>query len=115
MRRHRALLALFAVGCAPKSPSVLLAETKLPPARVTTKSELVLQCSPTDAEVELDGVPQGTCDDFDGAPKGLALASKGFRRVSVKKRGYLPWESVVETDGTRVTMNVTLISSGGSP
>jgi hypothetical protein len=105
---------LLLAACAPKTPTALLAERELPPIRITTKSELVLLCDPGDAEVELDGVPQGTCEDFDGQPSGLSL-KKGARRVAVKKRGYLPWDTVIETDGTRVMMNVTLIASGGSP
>ena len=108
-----AVWALALTGCV-QTPSVLLA-SKLPPARVTTKSELVLSCSPPDSDVELDGVPQGTCEDFRGAPNGLGL-SKGAHRVRVKKAGLLPWDTVVETDGTRVMMNVTLISTGvGTP
>ncbi len=108
-----AVWALALSGCV-QTPNVLSART-LPPARVTTKSELVLSCIPKDAEVELDGVPQGTCDDFKGEPRGLSLA-KGAHRVQVKKVGYLPWDTVVETDGTRVMMNVTLLSTGmGTP
>jgi hypothetical protein len=103
-----------AAACAPRAPAAVAADAKLPPIRVTTKSELVLLCDPPDAEVELDGVPQGTCEDFNGEPKGLSL-KKGARHVQVKKRGFLPWDTMVETDGTRVMMNVTLISSGGSP
>jgi hypothetical protein len=113
-----ALGALLLAACAPRAPGGLAAnpwsDAKLPPIRITTKSELVLTCDPADAEVELDGVPQGTCEDFDGEPRGLSL-KKGARRVQVKKPGFLPWDTVVETDGTRVVMNVTLISSGGSP
>ena len=103
--------ALALSGCV-QTPNVLLASGKLPPARVTTKSELILACTPSDADVDLDGVPQGTCEDFKGEPRGLAL-KKGVRRVQVKKAGYLPWDTVVETDGTRVSLNVTLISTGG--
>jgi hypothetical protein len=33
--------------------------------------------------------------------------------VQVKKHAFLPWDTMVETDGTRVIMNVTLISTGG--
>ena len=102
-----ALWAFALTGCV-QTPSVLMAAGRLPPARVTTKSELVLSCSPPDADVELDGVPQGTCEDFRGEPRGLALG-KGVRRVQVKKQGYAPWDTVVETDGTRVMLNVTLI------
>lgn len=111
----------LAAGCAAKrTPEVLLGEHPLPPMRITTKSELVLTCDPPDAEVSLDGVPQGTCEDFRGEPKGLFLGT-GVRRVQVKKRGFLPWDTIVETDGTRVMMTVTLIASassaapGGSP
>ena len=104
---------LALTGCV-QTPNAL-GSHRMPPARVTTKSELVLACSPADADVELDGVPQGTCDDFRGEPNGLGLA-KGAHRVRVKKAGYLPWDTVVETDGTRVMMNVTLISTGvGTP
>lgn len=110
MTRGAWAAALGLAACAPRVGPAVLHE--LPPARVTTRSELVLACVPADAEVVLDGVPQGTCDDFRGEPKGLTL-KKGARRVQVKKAGYLPWDSVVETDGTRVTMNVTLISTGG--
>ncbi len=105
-------LALVFAGCAPKPGGALFPEGKLPPARVTTKSELVLACVPADSDVVLDSVPQGTCEDFRGAPKGLSL-KKGAHRVQVKKPGYLPWDTIVETDGTRVMMNVTLISTGG--
>ena len=109
---RQAVWALALTGCV-QTPNVLdLSSQRLPPARVTTKSELVLSCSPPDADVELDGVPQGTCDDFRGHPRGLTLP-RGARRVQVKKQGYLPWDTVVETDGTRVMMNVTLISTGG--
>lgn len=112
--RASAVWAL-ALGACAQTPSNVLTTSweKLPPARVTTKSELVLSCIPADADVELDGVPQGTCEDFRGEPKGLAMG-KGVRRVQVKKQGYLPWDTVVETDGTRVVMNVTLISTGST-
>lgn len=109
---RRAAWALALAGCVPTSNVLTASAGKLPPARVTTQSELVLACSPPDADVELDGVPQGTCEDFKGEPRGLAMG-KGVRRVQVKKQGYLPWDTVVETDGTRVMMNVTLISTGG--
>ena len=107
---------LALIGCAPTAQSVLNGSVgKLPPARVTTKSELALVCDPPDAEVELDGVPQGACEDFDGDPKALPMG-KGAKRVQVKKAGFLPWDSVLETDGTRVMINVTLISTGmGTP
>lgn len=81
--------------------------------RTSTRAELVLRCSQADAEVVLDGVPQGTCDDYDGEPRALALG-RGQRRLEVKKPGFAPWESFIEADGTRVVVDVTLSSIGGS-
>lgn len=102
-----AVWALALTGCV-QTPAVL-AGVRTPAESRGVRSELVLSCTPPDADVELDGVPQGTCEDFRA---GLAMG-KGVRRVHVKKQGYLPWDTVVETDGTRVVMNVTLISTGG--
>ena len=114
-RRRWAACALAITGCAQTSNVLTAAQAKMTRARVTTKSELVLACTSSDADVVLDGVPQGTCEDFRGEPRGLALG-KGVRRVQVKKTGYLPWGTVVETDGTRVMLNVTLIAIGvGTP
>lgn len=110
----KAACALVLAGCAAQSsgPSLVPA-LHLPDARPGQRSELVLRCNEADAEVWLDGVPQGTCADFDGEPKGLTLG-KGPKRVQVKKRGYSPWDSWMEADGTRVVMNVALIPNGGS-
>lgn len=100
------------MGCSHTPPVLLTAAAPLPPMKLT-RSELVLDCAPADAEVELEGVPQGTCEDFGGTPRGLSLGD-GTRRVVVKKSGYLPWDCVVEADGTRVMMTVTLISIGAA-
>lgn len=105
-------LALALTGCATQAPPPLVPGVALPAERPARRAELVLLCSEQDAEVWLDGVPQGTCDDFDGDPAGLGLG-KGPRRVQVKKRGFQAWESWLEADGTRVVMNVALIPNGG--
>jgi hypothetical protein len=111
--RTRAL-ALWAValsGCATARPLPLVAPLELAAPRPRV-SEVVLRCSEPDAEVSLDGVPQGTCADFSGEPRGLGLG-RGPRRVQVRKKGFQGWDSVLEADGTRVVMNVSLIPSGG--
>lgn len=110
--RRWACWALAVAGCATTPTGPLGTKVVLPPARVTTRSELVLRCTPDDAEVALDGVPQGTCADFDGEPRTLGLGA-GARHVRVKKRGYLPWESLMQADNTRVVMTVSLIPSEG--
>lgn len=111
MRRAPVWALLAAAGCASSAPSLVPGVSA--PQKSSRRSELVLRCTPPDAEVSLDGVPQGTCDDFDGEPRGLGLG-KGSRRVEVKKRGFSPWESWMQADGTRVVMDVTLIPNGGS-
>jgi hypothetical protein len=83
------------------------------PPRVSGAGELVLKCTPTDAEVALDGVTQGVCTDFGGEPKGLKLG-KSARHVVVKKSGFGTWETWLAADETRVVMTVTLTPNGGS-
>ena len=92
---------------------LLLAACVTPGSAVTLRSELVLRCTPNDAEVQLDGVPQGTCADFSGAPRGLALGS-GARRIEVVKPGFETWQRWLDADHTRVVMNVTLVANGES-
>jgi len=72
--------------------------------------DVIFVCQPADAEVWLDRVPQGTCLDFAGSPKGLSLTGK-MRRIEVRKEGYLPYETYLEADGTRAALNVTLTST----
>ena len=92
---------------------LLVAACVTPISGVARRSELVLLCTPSDAEVQLDGVPQGTCADFSGAPRGLALGS-GARRIEVVKPGFEKWQRWLDADHTRVVMNVTLIANGES-
>ena len=95
----------------PALPAV--AETRLH-YRVSGTGELVLKCTPPDAEVSLDGVSQGSCSDFNGEPSALKVGEKA-RRVEVKKSGFVTWESWLAADQTRVVMTVTLLPNGGSP
>jgi hypothetical protein len=88
-------------------------ETKLA-YRVSGTGELVLKCTPVDAEVVLDGVSQGSCRDFNGEPRALKVGEK-VRRVEVKKSGFVTWETWLAADQTRVVMTVTLLPYGGSP
>jgi hypothetical protein len=74
---------------------------------VPRRSEMILHCNESDAEVKLDGVPQGICDDYDGTPRGLLL-SKGGHMISVQKSGFTSWNTFIEADTTRVVMNVIL-------
>lgn len=104
----------LAALCSCASPALPRVEGLRPlPPPTAGRAEVVLRCTPPDAEVSLDGVGQGTCDDFDGTPGGLALGARA-RRVEVKKRGYAPWESWLDASGTRITLDVTLVPQEGS-
>lgn len=114
MKRMSVIMALASCSAGP-SALAGAAGRSLPSVRSATHSELVLACEPSDAQVELDGVPQGTCQDFQGKPRGLAIV-KGVHRVEVNAPGYIPWATLVDTDGTRIAMVVTLLpKSGGAP
>lgn len=108
MRWPLPLLAVAACAAAGPFPG-----RPFSPARVARRSEMVLRCTPADAEVWLDGVPQGSCDDFDGEPRALGLG-QAARRVEVKKHGFQTWQSWTQADGTRVVMDVNLVPNGGS-
>lgn len=106
--------SLLLIGCA-ASPLPLPVVTQVrAPERSMHLGELVLRCTPDDAEVALDGVAQGLCSDFDGDPRGLRVGPRS-RRVEVKKRGFETWESWLAADQTRVVMTVTLVPSGERP
>jgi hypothetical protein len=71
-------------------------------------SDLTLHCDPAEADVWLDGVPQGTCLDYSGEPRGLKLTD-GMHKVEVKKSGFWPYETFVDSSGTRAALTVKLL------
>jgi hypothetical protein len=68
--------------------------------------ELRLECSHPLAEVLLDGVLQGHCEDFMGP--GLPL-SEGLHSVEVRLPGFLPFQTSVEAGHARMSLRVDLI------
>lgn len=67
--------------------------------------ELRLECSHPAAEVLLDGVLQGHCEDFLG--RGLPL-SEGPHVVEVRLPGFLPFEVMLEPGRARMSLRVDL-------
>lgn len=104
-------------ACTPPSTLPLVPALRDPPASVRAhprRPEVAFHCSQADAEVLLDGVPQGSCEDYDGDPKALGVG-QGGHRVAVRKPGFFTWQSWLEADGTRLEVDVTLVSvTGGS-
>lgn len=69
------------------------------------RGEVRLRCSQADAQVLLDGVPAGRCDDFAG---GLKL-EEGSHALEVRKAGFAPWSVQVEAGGTRTSLQAELV------
>lgn len=104
---------LFVVtGCtaAPKNPTVERAEELIASAPVR-RGAVELHCDPPDAQVEVDGVPQGVCTDFAGAPNGLTLGD-GLHRIDVKKSGFRPYQTYYQASGARAVLRIALQPSG---
>lgn len=68
---------------------------------------LRLRCTPSDAEVTLDGVPQGRCDDFAGN-RGLQVG-EGLHRIELKKEGHWPYVTYYEASGATAVLEATLV------
>ena len=102
-------LALSACATAPPMPASMAEADKLLKGAEVRTGNLRINCSPEDATVILDGVPVGLCSDFKGK-KGMDVA-KGPRRLEVQKLGFMPYESVVDADGTRISLTVALAPS----
>ncbi len=105
--------SLLFSGCASSQPAVVQRVTAAQlEARPWAADSAVFECQPPDAEVSLDGVPQGTCADFSGAPRGLTMG-KGMHRIDVKKQGFSPYQTFITADGTRARLRVELNAVGG--
>jgi hypothetical protein len=101
-------LAVAWTGCAtPQSDAVTKAGAVMSHPWAL-KGDLVLVCEPKDAEVSVDELPWGVCADF-GRDRGMTLGG-GAHRVTVKKEGYAPYETVCEPSGAQARLSVTLRS-----
>ena len=100
---------MLLAGCAAQPAAMKQASEGLAQLEARAwSSDLTLGCDPPDADVFLDGVPHGTCLDFSGSPRGLSL-SEGMHKVEVKKSGFWPYETYVDSGGTRAALTVKLL------
>lgn len=105
MRWPAALLVAAASACATAREEPALARARAALAEAPARAgALHLACEPADAEVYVDGVPQGRCAELKG---GLA-ASGRQHQVEVKKAGFWPYQLYYAPDGTRLALTVTL-------
>ncbi len=104
-------LAAFLAGCTASSSVERLLkqnEASLRGER-SIAAGLLLHCVPSEAEVVLDGVLQGTCDDF--AQRLLEMAD-GAHRVEVRRKGFLSYEAQVAPGRAQTMLQVTLSPAG---
>jgi len=109
--------ALVVLGCASRQeePPTLVQARELLRNAEKPSGDVVLRCEPPDAEVYLDGVIQGLCSDFRGAPRGLRVA-EGLHQIEVKQQGYWPYTTYIEPHGARAALEVRLRPTGtGTP
>ena len=104
-------LLLLLAGCAAREPGLFdraMAEhpEAFKGARQIT-GQLRLRCSQQDAEVFIDQVLQGRCDDFNGEAGRVALA-EGAHLVEVKKPGFVPYRAEVLAGDARTSLTVNL-------
>jgi hypothetical protein len=112
-----AALVVVLLGCATRQdePATMAQARELLRTAEKPSGDVVLRCEPPDAEVYLDGVIQGLCSDFRGAPRGLRMG-EGLHHIEVKKQGYWPYTTYIEPHGARATLEVRLRSMGtGTP
>lgn len=109
------VLASALAGCAGRQqePASVARARELMRTTGAPSGDLVLRCEPADAEVSLDGVPQGMCSDFAGSPRALRVGD-GLHHIEVTKQGFWPYTTYYEPSGARATLNIKLRSTGGS-
>lgn len=109
-RIARALVALMLAGC-PKEPSLferaLTSDSRLVGQARSVQGELRMSCDHRDAEVYIDGVLHGSCQDLEGTA-GLRLPS-GPHLVEVRKTGFLPYRAQVLAGDVRTSLEVNLL------
>jgi hypothetical protein len=110
-------VVLVVLGCAARQdePAMAVKARELLRNAEAPSGDVVLRCEPPDGEVYLDGVIQGLCSDFRGAPRGLRVG-EGLHQIEVKKEGYWPYTTYIEPHGARAVLEVRLRSMGtGTP
>ncbi|WP_224246068.1 PEGA domain-containing protein [Hyalangium gracile] len=101
------------LGCAGRSdePATMAQARELLRNAESPSGDVVLRCDPPDGVVFLDGVAQGLCSDFRGAPRGLRVG-EGLHQIEVKKEGYWPYTTYIEPHKARAVLNVQLRPMG---
>jgi hypothetical protein len=99
----------WGAGCAGRQdePESLIRAREVLRTAEAPRGDVLLKCEPSDGEVYLDGVIQGLCSDFAGAPVGLTVG-EGLHRIEVKKEGFWPYTTYFEPSGARAVLRIQL-------
>ncbi len=69
--------------------------------------DVQLHCDHADAEVLVDGVLQGRCEDFAGAPRRLPVG-EGMHLIEVTKAGFARYQTYFQPSGARAILDIKL-------
>ena len=108
MRVALALGAMVvAAGCATPTPVERALEENAGALRAprSVAGQLRLACTPAEATVVLDGVPQGSCSEF--ASEGLRLG-EALHVVEVQKAGFATYRVEIQAGQARTSLKVDL-------
>jgi hypothetical protein len=110
VRSGLVLGALLLAGCVARSPAQRTLEENMAALRQvrTVETGLALTCAPPDADVLLDGVLWGSCEDY--AQRTIDLTG-GAHEVEVRKAGCTPYRALVEAGQARAVLKVELVPS----
>ena len=95
------IFILFLSGCGTPKESTF---------GVGNEGTLKIICSPSSAEVFVDGVSMGKTNRYDGDPGYIKLDS-GTHRIEIRKEGYIPYTKEVYSSRSLQTIEVTLTKS----
>ncbi len=77
-----------------------------------TQEQMALRivCAPDEAQVRIDGVPQGSCRWL-SKPRKVVLLKAGSHELEVRAAGYTPFMSQFSAEGMQQSLTINLVRS----
>ena len=97
-------LSLMVLSCAASDQSRM----KVPLAK--GQMAFRVECTPDEAQVRIDGVPQGSCRWL-GKDNKVVLLKAGPHELEVRAAGYLPFLSQFSAEGMQQSLTIHLLRS----
>jgi len=96
-------LSLTVLACTASKQSRVIAITQ-------GQMALRIECAPDEAQVRIDGVPQGSCRWL-SKPQKVVLLKAGPHELEVRAAGYTPFLSQFSAEGMQQSLTVHLVRS----